>query len=228
MPSKLVGAFSTALEAGLAVSDEAEVLYALSRISDAGAAKKLLSKTDALENEAQSEGADGDGSRVSAYLGFARVELLDRAGQYQDAWQSLETVNADLGAANSTAVRQLREADEHTIQRASEWMYVGPPMVEINEDVPDSLMILGPSRSGKTTLERLAGCLKGVARGYEHELVQTSAREAATLNGFFATHVSGTTSHIHPWAVHAYLCAASNATRGRRKCADLHSPGAHP
>src|SRR5262249_28960640 len=48
---------------------------------------------------------------------------------------------------------------------------------------PISLFILGPSRSGKTTMERLIGMLDGVKRGYENLMVETAVRKALQTVG---------------------------------------------
>jgi hypothetical protein len=42
---------------------------------------------------------------------------------------------------------------------------------ETDDSVPQSLVILGPSRAGKTTMERLVGSFNGVKRGFESNIV---------------------------------------------------------
>ena len=51
-------------------------------------------------------------------------------------------------------------------------------------DYPISLFIVGPSRSGKTTLERLVGSLPGVKRGYENPIVENAVRRTFQTAGF--------------------------------------------
>jgi hypothetical protein len=53
------------------------------------------------------------------------------------------------------------------------------------QDRPDplSLFIVGPSRAGKSTLERLVGSLEGVKRGFESRLVEPPTRRTSQLAG---------------------------------------------
>ena len=46
-----------------------------------------------------------------------------------------------------------------------------------------SLFIVGPSRAGKSTLERLVSGLDGVKRGFESRLVEPAARRTSQLAG---------------------------------------------
>ena len=46
------------------------------------------------------------------------------------------------------------------------------------------MFIVGPSRSGKTSLERLAGSLRGVKKGYENPIVENAVRRAFQTAGY--------------------------------------------
>jgi adenylate kinase family enzyme len=48
---------------------------------------------------------------------------------------------------------------------------------------PLSLFIIGPSRSGKTTVEKLVKQLNGVKCGYENRLVERATRRTSQLSG---------------------------------------------
>ena len=48
---------------------------------------------------------------------------------------------------------------------------------------PLSLFIIGPSRSGKTTVERLLGQVEGIKCGYESRLAERTARRTSQLSG---------------------------------------------
>src|SRR5262249_48228575 len=50
-----------------------------------------------------------------------------------------------------------------------------------------SLFILGPSRSGKTTMEMLVGTLEGVRRGYENRTVRNAVSLAFETGGLSAS-----------------------------------------
>ena len=51
------------------------------------------------------------------------------------------------------------------------------------ESPPRSIFIFGPSRSGKTTLERLIATCDGVKRGYENPILENSVRGAFRTAG---------------------------------------------
>src|SRR5262249_36484435 len=57
----------------------------------------------------------------------------------------------------------------------------------IEEEHAISLFILGPSRSGKTTMERLVNTLEGVKRGYEDGIVEDAVRRACEAAGLHST-----------------------------------------
>jgi len=188
---KATAAFSAVLKGGVGALEHAETLYNLSQIANPALAKKLLPDLKVLEADAPSFNMEDDELRFSAHLNFARASLLERLGQPKDAWEALEAANAPFDKIYSEFYQHLRGSDDYTIERAAGWIYAGPPMVEAGDDLPLSLFILGSSRSGKTTLERLVSSLKGVESGHEHELVQKSACETATSNGFLPLNYPG-------------------------------------
>src|SRR5262249_44825816 len=57
----------------------------------------------------------------------------------------------------------------------------------VGDGKPISLLILGPSRSGKTTAERLLSRLEGVKRGYENPIVEKTVRRACQIAGLPVT-----------------------------------------
>jgi hypothetical protein len=52
---------------------------------------------------------------------------------------------------------------------------------------PLSLFIVGPSRAGKTTLERITGRLDGVKRGHESRFIERAARRTSQQCGLLTT-----------------------------------------
>jgi hypothetical protein len=54
-------------------------------------------------------------------------------------------------------------------------------------EAPISLFILGPSRSGKTTIEKLVSTLHGVKRGYESAIVEKAVRRAFQTAGLLTS-----------------------------------------
>ncbi|MDA7946719.1 MAG: sulfotransferase [Hyphomicrobiaceae bacterium] len=210
-------AFSAALENSSSALDQAEALYALSRVSGAARAKTLLSEIDALESNAPEFDSEGDAQAFAANINFGRAELLDRLDEHEDAWQALETANAPLDAVYSQARRDMQQSDAYTIERAEGWIFGGPPMIEPGKKVPVSLLLLGPCQSGKSALERLIGTLDGVERGYEHELVQDSARETAALNSFLPLSYPGQLpTSVHSQFTEIYSRRAVSRARGAK------------
>ncbi|MEO6780553.1 MAG: sulfotransferase, partial [Bradyrhizobium sp.] len=64
-----------------------------------------------------------------------------------------------------------------------------------NGENPISLFILGPSRSGKSTMERLVSGLAGVKRGYENPIVEDAIRRTFQLSALPADTLL---SHLPP------------------------------
>jgi hypothetical protein len=54
-------------------------------------------------------------------------------------------------------------------------------------DAPISLFIVGPSRSGKTTLEAVLAAAAGVRRGYESRIVEKAAYRTFQLSGLLSS-----------------------------------------
>lgn len=108
---------------------------------------------------------------------FVRAAALDMAGRHADAWECLLPANRTLFAAKQEELkaRMARQAENLA------WLRATPIRAGADSDnggQPVSLFILGPSRSGKTSLERLIGSLDGVKRGYEGPSVENAVRRA--------------------------------------------------
>ena len=213
-----IATLTVAMKSGLPALEHAEALYRLSHVSDAAQAKKLLKELDAFEEEAPSFASEEEEQRFAAFRDFARAALLGRAGNAEDAWELLESANSSMGGGFQEAQQQLREADEHIIQRASEWIYAGAPLDDISEQGPLSLFILGLPSSGKSTLERLVGAVDGVAKGFDHDLVQVAARETATSNGFLPLNFPG---QLPTSAHRQFTKTYARATKARAQGAEV-------
>ena len=115
-------------------------------------------------------------------LHYARAFGFHLAGEYEDAWR-------ELVAANEPQKRKMSEeweSNKTTQQNMLEWARSIPTLkgaTNAPQDQPISLFILGPSRSGKTTLERLVGTLPSVKRGYENPIVENSVRRTMQVSG---------------------------------------------
>jgi tetratricopeptide (TPR) repeat protein len=105
------------------------------------------------------------------FVGFVRAAAFDRAGRVSDAWRHLQAANrASLATTREELTAEIRR------QRTSVDRLRHGPGAAIDEPRARgnivSLFILGPSRSGKTTMEKLLGALPFVKRGYENFLVE--------------------------------------------------------
>lgn len=127
----------------------------------------LFSKVAADENDGR-------------YL-FARAQIRQRQGDTQGAWR-------DLVAANK------KKADTLTEQRAHNRVWQGqslryvtqlrPAAAADDPRYPQSLFILGPSRSGKTSIESLIAQGSLVDRGFENSIPIQVARKAFRKAGY--------------------------------------------
>jgi tetratricopeptide (TPR) repeat protein len=117
------------------------------------------------------------------FAGFVRAAALDRAGRVSEAWRHLQAANRAFLATKREELTAELQRRRTSIERVRHG-----PRAAINEPRAGenivSLFILGPSRSGKTTLEKLLGSLPLVKRGYENFLVEDAVyrtlREADT------------------------------------------------
>lgn len=95
---------------------------------------------------------------------FLQARLHGIAGRYQEEILTLKEANATILAKRSDDLRD--ELDRYT--RAFETLaQLEPDSPPTTKSSASALLILGPSRSGKTTLESLTIQLEGVSGGYE-------------------------------------------------------------
>ncbi len=156
----------------------AELVYSISRLP------KAFVKADIpklIENARPESGQDKSSFRST--LAFARASAEHNAGHHHDAWKSLIEANRPLedkfAAAFSNDMRINREILRQTRASTS---FNEPPNIQ-TDDVPVSLFILGPSQSGKTTVERLVTGLPCVTPGYENLILENSARHVFNKAG---------------------------------------------
>lgn len=116
-------------------------------------------------------------------LGFGRAAALDRAGQHSQAWSALVLANGRMFAKLAD---QSRKDEESRRQHLELLRRAGAPraLASDTRKACQSLFILGPSRSGKTTMERLVALLPGVRRGYENPIVENAIRHTFQSAGF--------------------------------------------
>ena len=156
----------------------ANLLYSLSRLPQPLVNIDIFSLLDQAkpdEDESQEE--------FETFRAFAKAAALDRAGRHREAWQWLTT-------ANRRPALQLRDDQRKSVhrQKAALAKAEASPVNSLREDScsnagPVSLFILGPSRSGKTTLERFIGAMKCIKRGGETLIVENAVRRAFQTAG---------------------------------------------
>jgi tetratricopeptide (TPR) repeat protein len=109
-------------------------------------------------------------------IAFIRATGLDRAGHHALAWEQAVQANRSVFVSMQADLEWLAErrraslATLHQHRRRSEFSGSG------DGGQPISLFILGPSRAGKTTMEKLVSKLPGVKCGYENPIVENAVR----------------------------------------------------
>jgi tetratricopeptide (TPR) repeat protein len=123
-----------------------------------------------LERTAPGRG-DGEAEfRLSA--AYVRSAALERMGQHAAAWQCAKQANRDMHRGMAGRLAQLGESRRLSLAALCEHRERPPRREAARGEVPISLFILGPSRSGKSTLEKLVSRLAGVKRGFENPIVE--------------------------------------------------------
>lgn len=118
-------------------------------------------------------GNNKDKTKNENSTAFERAALLDRAGRHAEAW-------AQFVAANKAMYPDMqRDAIELSRTQQANLAQLRTKRIEVHgggasDTGKISLFILGPSRSGKTTMEALVATLDGVKRGYENPSVENA------------------------------------------------------
>jgi len=100
---------------------------------------------------------------------FIRASVPDRGGRHAEAWQQ---VTARQCKKMRSPWRQSKKENLSQLKKKTINVY----SERRAEPATQSLFILGPSRSGKTTMEALITSLDGVKRGDENPIVEDAIR----------------------------------------------------
>jgi tetratricopeptide (TPR) repeat protein len=175
--AEAVATFEKLLKQGRA---SLEILAALTYAPPSAVTVDLLAELDKLS----AAGAGRNDPISDNAPAFIRATALDKAGRYKEAWNQLGPANQSMFA---TMQEDLRDSLER--QRAVLTRLRANPIKPAAHDSqsPISLFILGPSRSGKTTMEELIGTLEGVKRGYENPCVDNAIRRAFQTAGLLTS-----------------------------------------
>jgi tetratricopeptide (TPR) repeat protein len=106
---------------------------------------------------------------------FIQAAILHKASRHSEAWEQLVAANREQHALVEQDAAELAGMQRANLAQLKE-KRVKVKGASGKRDRPISLFILGPSRSGKTTMEALAGALNGVKRGYENPSVENAIR----------------------------------------------------
>ena len=143
------------------------VLAALADLPVSSVSLDLLSELKKITADKNANKAEFENS-----VAVIKAAALDRVGRLQEAWQSLVPANRSIYLARQQDARDVGETQRKSLARLKTRQI--KPASGAAKTI--SLFILGPSRSGKTTMETLIATLDGVKRGYENPIVENAIR----------------------------------------------------
>ena len=109
---------------------------------------------------------------------FVRAAALDTAGRHAQAWEHLVPANRTVFLTMRREQQERREWEQTSLAQLQRLSIQPRASGARDREQTISLFILGPSRSGKTTMEQLVATLAGVKRGYENPIVENTVRRA--------------------------------------------------
>lgn len=189
----------------------ARILFELSQLPGREADSAHLDEMQILLERVQELQAADPDTDYPSQLGFGIGALLDKLGRVEEAWQAFVTANERLdricreGWADDEAIRA------GYLDRARSWSGKLRRESATNSTLPVSLFILGPSRAGKSTIEKLAMSLEAVMPGHESLLISNCIQQAsgqANAMGHGSPAVLDDQGHA------AFLHAYEDAVRG--------------
>jgi hypothetical protein len=154
-----------------------ELLYLLSQLPSSLVNMDLLALLNEVERQARAAGKPDD--ETLAYLAFAKAAACDQAARYDEAWTHLCEARRFNLIENRKRYQEVRKRYAAILDLARS----SRPNLKESPSEPISLFIVGPSRSGKTSLELLVGSLSGVKRGYENPIVENAVRRSFQTGG---------------------------------------------
>lgn len=157
-----------------------------------------------LERMTQDRRDDDAEFQISAV--FIRSAALDRAGRHAEAWQCAGDANRTMLRGMTNSLKQLAESRRASLATLCEQKETSERREPGGGEIPLSLFILGPSRSGKSTMEKLVSGLAGVKRGYENPIVELAVRRTFQLSSLPTdTRLSQLPPPAHPLCRRIYL-----------------------
>jgi tetratricopeptide (TPR) repeat protein len=148
------------------------VVAALNRLPSSFVTVDVLSELKKIVRDKNEDAAEFENS-----VAFIRATALDKIGRHAEAWQLLVTANRAIHLARAEDLRDQSETQRANLAQLREKHVKALGDRRSGGARTISLFILGPSRSGKTTMEALTATLDGVKRGYENPSVEKAVRE---------------------------------------------------
>jgi tetratricopeptide (TPR) repeat protein len=134
---------------------------------------------------------DEDKAEFESSAAFVRAAALDKAGHHAKAWEQLVEANRKQAANMQQELSRLRENERASLKWLQENQIKSGNRGDSKH--PISLFILGPSRSGKTSMEKLVSTLDGVKRGHENPIVENAIsrtfQRAGLLTNWMLAHL---------------------------------------
>ena len=147
-----------------------EPVLALTSLSASTVSIDLLDQINKIVRDPSEDAAEFESS-----IAFARAAAMDKRGRHAEAWDQLVRANSIMFSRVRDDLQRIKARQQASLTRVQ-----GSPISvageDHNETHPMSLFILGSSRSGKTSIERLIATLPGVKRGYENPIVEKAIR----------------------------------------------------
>jgi tetratricopeptide (TPR) repeat protein len=169
-----VSTLKSAFEMTLAREEKALLLFVLAELRVPPEDIDILAAVNELGDP------HPDDTELTGHLiNFARGILLDKKGNFQEAWNCLNQANRQIAEANTTQRRTYFKQGQALLDKAINWQPAKKASASHSGDKPVSLFILGPSRSGKISLESLIGSVEGVRTGREDNIVRDTALRTA-------------------------------------------------
>ncbi len=162
-------AFATAPRGGITIMQ----LYSASQLPLEIAGCDLASLVDQARPGPGDEDED-----FESWRGFARASMLHRAGRYDEAWQNLAKANRWPAAQWTQQAARQAESHDGLLNEARAGLFPAPPLTSlVGGERPLVLFILGPSRSGKTALERLVCTTDDARPSHERAVLHEAMRQ---------------------------------------------------
>ena len=111
-------------------------------------------------------------------LSFARATVLRKLGRHDECWAELLAASARVLERYGDKRASERRYRQRNLARAEALPALPASPVPPSVSKPVPLFILGPSRSGKSSLESLTTHFPGSRRGYESQIAVRSVRAA--------------------------------------------------